>query len=789
MATKQEIIDRLSQCGGLSYQDWIKLLDSIFFDGDVSDIYEPIKTNQLPILETTHNKVSFVSSGTYSQTGRPNLVIPSGNIAVISWNGSSWEIDQTIPIPIQTGVETINPNGEDITQEKAVAKYVQPLFDNFSRSINLLDKREIGGFTYTPTAGKASALNWISTEIFDLDSLGINVGDWFTIQGVMALNSSQVRATYYPDNSGFNNGVNMNAITGQNFQEIQRTSGMRFISFRVDNKVDIGLNPESSVYYNTAMLSKGQGVKPFYEFGVVLDPEKYPTKQDIEDIEQNVSESENKIEALSEDTEFLMSFWGKEYVFNGVDAQIYLGTSYYLANAGDYVEITAKWNGTNYLDGLALLGLRESNNQQCFGFYTDTQMWLRTASGTNYVQFTGLPNVRQEFRKYKLRCSDDNLNFELYINDVLHQSVPKAVQQPFIINSIGRGYSVTNYFKGSIKDQLNIYTSGQLYTFENFDQMSGFSNVEIVRYQKTTNDDNDSENKVYPPVFVSFDPVGYLGTRKLLTIFIRRAFTNKYVGHKIAHMLDMSEVNYMDVHRIIGADEFQYSPETNSMVFIASTLLSPGESEFVYMGESGSIDHTGGYHGDEISENFQFFIDGVKQKQDVKIDLIPCNSAFYIEKSKTYKTAKGTSESPIIDHQVDADHWKRTLFTHSKYETFNDVIWQRSFRVAYWYHGICCMGKYQASEVMSEDFETAIMTGSTDNFLSKVGLHRYYFYNESNKRGAEIFAEVESPYFDDKDCTVFIWDRATDSKYYRRTPAFDTVVGDKCSSYMSVEYK
>lgn len=124
MATKAEIIAKLSQCGGLSYQDWIVLLDSIYFDGDVGDIYEPVETTALPKPEGDFKHFSIVGQGVYTYpTG--GFEIPENMLGVISYDPDTdkWSISSVIPLPIQQGVPVLNPEGSDIPTEKAVADY------------------------------------------------------------------------------------------------------------------------------------------------------------------------------------------------------------------------------------------------------------------------------------------------------------------------------------------------------------------------------------------------------------------------------------------------------------------------------------------------------------------------------------------------------------------------------------------------------------------------------------------------------------------------------------------
>lgn len=100
MATKQEIIDRLSQCGGLSYQDWIRLLDSIYFDGEIGDVYLPTTSNILPQNENSFTTFSIITEGTYTQSNGSPIVVPEGHIAIISNYSGVWVINRN-PINVK----------------------------------------------------------------------------------------------------------------------------------------------------------------------------------------------------------------------------------------------------------------------------------------------------------------------------------------------------------------------------------------------------------------------------------------------------------------------------------------------------------------------------------------------------------------------------------------------------------------------------------------------------------------------------------------------------------------
>lgn len=124
MATKAEIIEKLSQCGGLSYKDWILLLDSIYFDGELGNVYEPVKTKVLPNPEGNFSKFSIVGEGTYTQTTGPDIIVPVGSLGILDWDLTKWSLTSTVVLPLQQGVPVLNPTGSGLPTEKAVADYV-----------------------------------------------------------------------------------------------------------------------------------------------------------------------------------------------------------------------------------------------------------------------------------------------------------------------------------------------------------------------------------------------------------------------------------------------------------------------------------------------------------------------------------------------------------------------------------------------------------------------------------------------------------------------------------------
>src|SRR5690606_25698329 len=118
----------------------------------------------------------------------------------------------------------------------------------------------------------------------------------------------------------------------------------------------------------------------------------------------------------------------------------------------------------------------------------------------------------------------------------------------------------------------------------------------------------------------------------------------------------------------------------------------------------------------------------------------------------------------------------------------NTLVWQRVFDL-FWYHGIVCLGKVQATSVYDEEFTTEEMTGTTDHFFNKIGNSVMEFYNVENSKAATVFSSLKSSINPDESCENFVWDRANDSKYYRRTEDYTTEIGAKEKSITTVIYR
>src|SRR5699024_7313331 len=105
--------------GEAMYADFQYLINQA---GMNSSDYIPVDGNTLPD-GGEGNKVTFAGPGTYTQSGGDDVVVPENSLGIIVWDGDEWSIGSVVTIPAPVGVDTIDPEGDDLPKEKAVAKY------------------------------------------------------------------------------------------------------------------------------------------------------------------------------------------------------------------------------------------------------------------------------------------------------------------------------------------------------------------------------------------------------------------------------------------------------------------------------------------------------------------------------------------------------------------------------------------------------------------------------------------------------------------------------------------
>ena len=255
---------------------------------------------------------------------------------------------------------------------------------------------------------------------------------------------------------------------------------------------------------------------------------------------------------------------------------------------------------------------------------------------------------------------------------------------------------------------------------------------------------------------------------------------NLYVGFEVKHEVDMRDLIYQDYWRIFQALFYTFDGET--MQPTGKVALGTGESEFVFKQTAAKDDFTGGYHGDEIVTNMKILVDGLVVSTASSISLAPAKKIEYIEESTMHETAEGGIF--IAGHPIIAYHTKHTEFKNGGYKTRNLIDPNYNGLLSTLYHGISCIHKDVASIVFSDaDYTDQAMTGSGNNYFNAIGARLYKGRNPTNGLAVEAAAYQQKVDGADALSELFVHDRSTDSKYYRKSPARTVSIGEKHESY------
>lgn len=196
-----------------------------------------------------------------------------------------------------------------------------------------------------------------------------------------------------------------------------------------------------------------------------------------------------------------------------------------------------------------------------------------------------------------------------------------------------------------------------------------------------------------------------------------------------------------------------------------------------------------------LSEDNTFVIDGV----DTNIKAYSQNTIMSPDSLSSITLSKSEGGTWVLskiielipEHPIIATHIKKTVFKNQGYSTENSLLFKTNREVNLWYHGICCMSKNFASVGHNEDYEDMEFTGTENSgLLKKEGYRMFEAYNPTNGSSSHITARItdDGGFISDKECVMFIWDRANDSKYYRKVPTFIPEVDKKITSVMEVSF-
>lgn len=706
--------------------------------------------------------IYFAGPGVYPGFGGITLTEP---LNVISWDSVSAVVKGVpieVPEPDLSGLVT-----------KVEFEKVNAFSDSFIRGKNLIDKTGLVA-GYIGTSGTfVASVNHISTDFISLEEAGLVTGDKITLYGKRAF-SAAINVFHFFDA----NKVRISQVAGnaQGNQTATIPENTKYIVMLIDNATNVAADIPNSPFYNTVMLVKGEAVLPYEKYGYRIPKSSVDgVDQEFTAVATSIQAVDAKVQLNSDSIGLLMQDYEEFSRFDGVTSEIPLSTTFVLNNAGDYVEFEFRMgNQSTNLHGLGMFGSRSVGTRDIFGTSGNKAMWLRQhTTNSAYVQFQ-LDTIADftEFTKVKLQVSGDGLFWDLYIDDSLAQS--KAKTDSLYISNIGYAYDRRAVFDLKF---VNIYTAENQLQIPKPAAYPTAIGIEL-KYEKKKSE----LNAVMSPVYVSYDPTGYNG-RERIVFYVRRGTSNNYIGHHVLHEYDMSDEIYSDQFRIVKADEYLFDG-VSAMVKISEKTIEVGESECVYRHIAGKVDFTGGVHGDETFDSFKLYVDGIDKTLSEKFDLLPCSVAWYEQESKMHETMN-SDETPITGHPVEVLHYKKTVFKDSYYETVNRLIPQKIMNI-FWYLGICCLGKVQATYAYDQEYEVIHMTGSGSEMFRKLGSTLIEFYNPETNLSAKIFTVNDS--FPLSECRNFVADRPIDSKYYLRSPDFETVIDKTYQSIMKVTY-
>lgn len=375
---------------------------------------------------------------------------------------------------------------------------------------------------------------------------------------------------------------------------------------------------------------------------------------------------------------------------------------------------------------------------------------IRATDGT--WLFTSERFTESDVVKLKIEYADSKIY--TYINDTLVDTYNS--QKAINISSLGNGGNGTSYG----------FWSGTVYyvKYNNVNQL--LPSKVTVTSDVVTHIKYAWENEMPPKGVLIFT---YDATSPYFVFYSRVGDSNKYFSFKIQLCVDTSEIVYLKEWRLIGGNYCEYS--NGAFSNLASTIDN-GENEFAIHIKD-KKDFTGGVHGDEridIDNSCfaKFFSDGVLISDLSESFVMECNSFTYFQKSSLHETTDdGTT--PITNHPIIAYHLKRNIFENCGFSLHNTVVFDSTQIVNECFAGLMCVAKPAATyALLPAMILTSELTGTNDFINADEKSDAIIeMWNPTNDIKVSIEGRFEQGY-SESDVTNFeIWDRTTDTKYYR----------------------
>src|SRR5690625_750845 len=150
------------------------------------DVVVAVSGNTLPV-DVEGKKVAFVGSGTYTQSGGPDIVVPDGSMGILFWDGSEWSLSQSVEMPTQVADgEIVEGDDRAISGDTAYKDLIRKDYLLTTKGKNLYNKEDdVGGFITLEGELQESAINKTS------DFIQVDEGVTYTMSGGYGASASK----------------------------------------------------------------------------------------------------------------------------------------------------------------------------------------------------------------------------------------------------------------------------------------------------------------------------------------------------------------------------------------------------------------------------------------------------------------------------------------------------------------------------------------------------------------------------------------------------------------------
>lgn len=518
----------------------------------------------------------------------------------------------------------------------------------------------------------------------------------------------------------------LGSITKADFSGIIATPlGTTQLFLRLANGVDIGFNPTNNAIKDTAMLSLGTTQKPFEKYGEaeIILPSNVVFIEDI-----SLTKSINLLD--------------KSKIESGI----------YNAN-----------------------GTVSSNNNRIRYEFSNTDSNSKILSGMSPLTSAQIRYIEQDVNNVVLNTVfGDGTSNPILISPNVNTTKIKFN----LANVVDIGLNPTN---NAIANSVMIEAKSALpaSAYQPFGEF--IPATKILGLPSSGN----------PKMFIEMIPftTAYAGVKQeavVAKIYLHKK-DNTYIVHKLRYMY-LAYENYSGpggdfvggkVVRYNGANLATYNANNNTMTE-GEEVIYTIESEGVLQTALGWV---GGYHGNENYNSVFFVIDGkvYNMTGDVNFVALPltaCNNFYYTYDSNLYEN----DGLPIESKALIAKKSKVNNFINGGYSVTVKLIFPTAKTIPLIYAGIVCMGKYFTT-IITDTGKLLTPTASTNTIVNTKDV-RKVFYN-SNTINGSVTNEIK--WGNDIKAITSIWDRASDTKYYRRLDNQSFAIGEVFETTTTVE--